>query len=215
MKQARSILAILLFGCAVMAVVDGVIQPLPGTAPLVEPSGRGIPASAVRPSPAGARMGCRHRRRCIRCHSRRLLSHPGHLRFLRPHHRPHCRHRGAPGKFPLGRPLHLLCELLAGGVLLPRVRLFAAAPVSAPQAGPGAELSGLRPLPCGNDPGLVRSAGSAPHAGWAGSGRVDLLPLGRAFRQSVALLGGTPRRQPRHQCHRLPALCCLGSPPLL
>ena len=27
MKQARSILAILLFGCAVMAVVDGVIQP--------------------------------------------------------------------------------------------------------------------------------------------------------------------------------------------
>ena len=27
MKQARSILVILLFGCAVMAVVDGVIQP--------------------------------------------------------------------------------------------------------------------------------------------------------------------------------------------
>ena len=184
MKQARSILVILLFGCVVMAVVDGVIQPGYAIKSLVKLTlflGLPlwcIPAFAVRPSPAGSADGAAAGRRCIRCYSRRLFPHPGHLRFLRPHHRPHCRHRGTPGKFPLGRPLHLLCELSTGRVLLPGVRLFAAAPVSAPQAGSGAELSGLRPLPCGDDPRLVRSAGSAPHSGWTGPGWVDLLPPG-------------------------------------
>ena len=221
MKQARSILAILLFGCAVMAVVDGVIQPGYAIKSLVKLTlFLGLPLWWSRQAKVSLRPLFTRPRQGLRA---ALLLGAGVFAVIL-------------GGFFLTRGIFdfsgLTTALTVGtGVRrenflwvalyisfvnsLPGVRLFDASSVSAPQVSSGAELSGLRPLPCGDDPRLVRSAGSAPHSGWAGLGWVDLLPSGRAFRQSLALLGGTPRRQPCHQCHRLPALCRLGGPLLL
>lgn len=120
MKQARSILAILLFGCAVMAVVDGVIQPGYAIKSLAKLTlFLGLPlwwsrqaGVSLRPLFARPRQGLGWAAGIGAGVFAVILGGffltRGHLRFLRPHRRPHCRHRSAPGKFPLGRPLHLL-----------------------------------------------------------------------------------------------------------